>query len=287
MAYQPLIMPAHWYFLVIILPVFAYALMLILFSVTLLLPQNNRSENSEPVNVSVIVAARNEAENLPLLLTDLSRQNYPKHLLEIIVVDDHSEIPVRSLLIPNNRNLEKVKVLELEQGIEGKKQALRKGTMEAASDLLLFTDADCRLPAGWVREHVNASLKTGSTMNIGLTRYSSCKTILQIFYYLDIVGLNLCSAAAAQLKHPVMCSGANLSVNRDLYLQLAEKLKMHLPSGDDVFLLHEMKKIKGARIQLLRNRNSIITTIFPSTLREFMDQRSRWISKSRYYSVYF
>ena len=40
--------------------------------------------------VSIVIAARNEAENLPLLLNDLAKQSYPENLFEIVIVDDHS-----------------------------------------------------------------------------------------------------------------------------------------------------------------------------------------------------
>ncbi|HVF95786.1 MAG TPA: glycosyltransferase, partial [Flavisolibacter sp.] len=42
------------------------------------------------VIVSIIVAARNEEDTLPLLLQDLTAQTYPQHLFEIIIVDDYS-----------------------------------------------------------------------------------------------------------------------------------------------------------------------------------------------------
>ena len=42
------------------------------------------------VKVSVIVAVRNEAMYIHNLLSSLLKQDYPKYLLEIIIVDDHS-----------------------------------------------------------------------------------------------------------------------------------------------------------------------------------------------------
>src|SRR5438034_9810121 len=51
--------------------------------------------NAEPrylpsVKISVIVAARNEAGNIANCLHSICRQNYPSHLLQVIVVDDNS-----------------------------------------------------------------------------------------------------------------------------------------------------------------------------------------------------
>ncbi len=43
-----------------------------------------------PVFISVIIAARNEEQNIPTLLQSLYDQQYPKHLYEVIIIDDHS-----------------------------------------------------------------------------------------------------------------------------------------------------------------------------------------------------
>src|SRR4051812_4790614 len=41
--------------------------------------------------ISVVIAARNEAKNISNILSDILTQNYPAALVEIIVIDDHSE----------------------------------------------------------------------------------------------------------------------------------------------------------------------------------------------------
>jgi glycosyltransferase involved in cell wall biosynthesis len=43
------------------------------------------------IKTAIIIPARNEAQNLPALLKSLFEQDYPKELLEIIIVDDHSK----------------------------------------------------------------------------------------------------------------------------------------------------------------------------------------------------
>jgi cellulose synthase/poly-beta-1,6-N-acetylglucosamine synthase-like glycosyltransferase len=42
------------------------------------------------VNISVVIAARNEESNIARLLEALEKQTYPKEFFEIIVVDDFS-----------------------------------------------------------------------------------------------------------------------------------------------------------------------------------------------------
>ena len=61
----------------------------------------HKSEFIPQVKVSVIIAVRNEAENIRILLISLLAQDYPSHLLEIIIVDDHStETIVFSMFAP-------------------------------------------------------------------------------------------------------------------------------------------------------------------------------------------
>ena len=40
--------------------------------------------------ISLIIPARNEEENIGKLLSSIERQTYPKHLYEVIIIDDHS-----------------------------------------------------------------------------------------------------------------------------------------------------------------------------------------------------
>ena len=47
-----------------------------------------RSYDERLPAVSLVVAARNEAHNLPRLIQCLSNQEYPQSKLEIIIVDD-------------------------------------------------------------------------------------------------------------------------------------------------------------------------------------------------------
>ena len=96
-------------------------------------------ENS--YKISVIIPARNEEKNLPLLLQDLKQQIYPVH--EVICVDDCS--------LDNTAKIASsfgVKLITIENKPEdwtGKAWACQKGAESASGDLLLFLDADVRL----------------------------------------------------------------------------------------------------------------------------------------------
>src|ERR1700710_2937755 len=50
----------------------------------------NNSAVNFSTKITVMIAARNEEEKIHLTIEDILAQDYPKHLTEIIIVDDHS-----------------------------------------------------------------------------------------------------------------------------------------------------------------------------------------------------
>ena len=76
-----------------------------------------------------------------------------------------------------------------------------------------------------------------------------------------------------------MCNGANLIVKRNIYLQYIDKINKNIASGDDMFMLHALKKNK-AKINYLYDSNYIIKTKGTNSLKKFIIQRTRWAAKS-------
>jgi glycosyltransferase involved in cell wall biosynthesis len=89
--------------------------------------------------VSIIIPARNEAENLPNLLRSLERLDYPSY--EVILIDDQSTDDTFDI----GSRYAKVKALNGAPRPEewtGKTWACHQGALAASGDILLFTDAD-------------------------------------------------------------------------------------------------------------------------------------------------
>ena len=55
---------------------------------------NNFKESKKKNRLSVVIAVRNEQDNIGFLIEDLKLQDYDKHLFDVIIVDDHSIHPV-------------------------------------------------------------------------------------------------------------------------------------------------------------------------------------------------
>jgi cellulose synthase/poly-beta-1,6-N-acetylglucosamine synthase-like glycosyltransferase len=242
------------------------------------------NSSSITLSVSVVIAARNEDFSLSLLLSDLLKQTYPVSLVEILVVDDHSEKKISQLSLIISQNHPNIQIIELPAEKQGKKQAIAEGVKHSKNELILFTDADCRVSPNWIRQYVDKYLLERPGIIIGLVDYPIQKGWFPIFSRFDFISLIVTGAGAAELDRPVMCNGANMAVRRDLYFELSDQLKHNVFSGDDVFLLHAVKKTRIEKISVLKTRGSIVTTQAPVDIKEFVNQHIRWASKSRYYS---
>lgn len=109
--------------------------------------------------VSILVPARNEAENIEACLSSLLRQDYPD--FEVIALDDHSEDGTRAILRRLARACGRLRVLDghpLPAGWLGKHWACHQLAQAATGELLLFTDADTRHEPTMLRDSVSALL---------------------------------------------------------------------------------------------------------------------------------
>jgi len=89
-------------------------------------------------DVSVVIAARNEARNLPGLLAALAGQSYPEDRLEIIIVDDQSTDATQRILAAGAEQMGNLRTLRLEEipaGWAPKKWALAAGIGASQMDL--------------------------------------------------------------------------------------------------------------------------------------------------------
>ena len=96
--------------------------------------------------LSVLVAAKDEEDNIESCVTTLLDQDYPNY--EVIAIDDRSSDAtpaiLRRLEEQANGKLRVITITQLREGWFGKNNAMREGVEAARGDWLCFTDADCR-----------------------------------------------------------------------------------------------------------------------------------------------
>ena len=104
-------------------------------------------------SVSVVVAARNEEGHIPYLINDLISQEYPLDKLEVIIVNDRSTDDTKAILDDASDNYAFIKVVTINQvskDMTPKKYALTRGIEAAVGEIIVLTDADCRVRKLWV-----------------------------------------------------------------------------------------------------------------------------------------
>lgn len=102
------------------------------------------------LTVSVVIPAYRAETTLPYVLAGLAAQTYPAHLLEVVVVDDGNEPPVR---LPEVRP-ERTRVVRVTEGW-GRAAACHAGALAGDGEVVHWLDADMLA----FREHVEAQLR--------------------------------------------------------------------------------------------------------------------------------
>lgn len=238
------------------------------------------------VKVSVLIAARNEENNIKKLLESLYDQSFPKELFEVIIVDDHSEDNTKEFIntfINNNKDLN-IKLLLAER--EGKKLAISQALHNASNELIIVTDADCVLNNLWIESIVGFYQENNCKMILAPVLLSPAENFFEKMQVLEHLSLIGSTAGSAAIGFPVMCNGANMAYERKSALEV-EKLRkdFDIPSGDDMFLLEQFVKNYGhENVKFLLSKSAIVKTKTCKTVKDFFRQRRRWVSKTKSYT---
>src|SRR5690606_16027065 len=235
--------------------------------------------------ISVLIAARNEEDNIARTLNCIVNQDFPKELLQIIVVDDHSTDNTAAIVASYASR--GVTLLQLNEGDKlnsYKKLAISRAIAQASGEIIVTTDADCRMGTSWLRTVVSYFEETGAYMVSSPVAYSEEKSYferLQTLEFLYLIGLG---AAGIGNKNPTTCNGANLAYRRDLFYEMGGFNGIdNLASGDDELFLHKVAEKYVEKIGFCKSKDAIVYTDAKTTLSGFISQRRRWASKSTKY----
>ena len=248
------------------------------------------ASNGWQPRVSVLIPARNEALTIRSVLQGLSRQTYPRERMEVLIIDDHSsdgtaEVACRFI---EQRGLTHFRVLaHRTNGIRPsyKKAAITFGLQYADGEVILATDADCRVQPGWVASMVR-QYGSQSGLVAGLITFEKRleKGLFQKLQTLEFAGLVFAGVGAAGVGKPLICNGANLSYRRQAFDEVGGfQGHDHLPSGDDDLLMQTIHKRTHWQVHFNLERESIVYTRPVKTLSQFYHQRARWASKGVHY----
>ena len=250
--------------------------------------------------VSVVIAARNEAAHIEACLEGVWDQTYPATAYEIIVVDDGSTDGTRALTLAfaaGKERLERLgprlRVLSTENTGEpdskrrlgSKKAALGLGIEAAEGEIILTTDADCRVPDTWV-ERMMACFGPGVGMVVGFSQIGdpgSARGLRGGWEAVDFLSLMVAAAGSAAQGHPLAASGQNLGFRKRAFDDVGGYSSIrHRISGDDVLLLQLVRRSGRWQIVFCAARTAFVVHPPSVSWRALLSQRIRWASNAPY-----
>lgn len=233
--------------------------------------------------VSLLVPFYNEAKTLQKCIEGLIHQNIQTTEFEIILIDDKSTDESTAIAKKYAEKYRRIRY-ELNNNVKGKKQALLYGIDKSIGDLIVTTDADCTHNEFWIANLVEYFEQYNPNMIVGPVILQTEKSMFQNFQQLEFVSLIASGAGAIGINHPIMCNGANLAFSKQIFQQINDPYNTKYESGDDVFLLHSMKKIDAEKIHFIKSEEASVYTPSSSNLKIFFNQRFRWVSKAPGYT---
>lgn len=249
-----------------------------------IIPEHTASRNN--TFISVIVAARNEEKNIGKLIAAVQKQNYPSHLFELIIVDDHSTDKTADVIKPFLSNQIQLIALSVSDKatVAYKKAAIDVGIKNSKGDLIITTDADCTMSENWLSTIAAYYEQHHPKMIVMPVVIKNNHSFLGRFQTLDFMSLQGITGASVHKKIHGMCNGANLAYTRNIFNEVNGFAGIdHIASGDDMLLMHKISKNYKNEILFLKSKNVIVETQPETSIADFINQRIRWASKADKY----
>ncbi|MHB8261127.1 MAG: glycosyltransferase [Bacteroidia bacterium] len=246
--------------------------------------KDTASKNTEKIPVSVIICAKNEADNLTEFLPKLLTQEYPE--FEVIVVNDCSSDNTEDVLLEYAKdflNLRAINIKEDEYYKHGKKFAIMVGIKGAKYEHLLFTDGDCYPQSEhWISEMVQG-YTAGKDIVVGYGPYRAEKTFLNKLIRFDTFSIAIQYLSLALDNKAYMGVGRNLSYKKELFFKnKGFSTHYHIPSGDDDLFINQNASTTNTNVVI--GKDSLTYSIPAKTFDEWNQQKVRHLSTSTLYT---
>jgi cellulose synthase/poly-beta-1,6-N-acetylglucosamine synthase-like glycosyltransferase len=238
---------------------------------------------------SIVIPARNEANNIEKCMLSVLQNNYPPILFEIIVVDDFSTDDTADIVLKLQREFSNLKLIQLKDHIDSKQNSYKKKSLEtaisfAANEWIVTTDADCIVKPSWLQTFDAYIQQSNPVFVAAPVKFINTGSFLSVFQCLDFISLQGITAASVSAGMLSMCNGANLAYKKDAFYAVEGfKGVDTIASGDDMLLMHKIKKQFPDKATYLFSKEVMVSTPPMPDWKSFINQRIRWASKATSY----
>lgn len=252
--------------------------------------------DAPPVPVSVVVAARDEATRLPVLLRALRRQSHRLPdggaAFEVVVVDDRSTDGTGALArrtaeawaASGGPNLRVVRIEEDAASGSPKKRALAAGIAAARHARVALTDADTDPPPAWLAALARAAAPDGTddgALLVGFGPYATRPGWINRFVRYETLQTAALAAAGIGWGRPWQAVGRNLSYPRALFERAGGFPGASLSGDDDLFV---QRVGRSAPVRYVLDAGAFVPSEAPASWGAFWRQRRRHASAGAHYA---
>jgi glycosyltransferase involved in cell wall biosynthesis len=238
------------------------------------------------IPISVIICAKNEAENLKKNLPLILSQNYSN--FEVVLVNDGSfddTLLVMESFKAKHKNVRLVDVATNERFWGNKKYALTLGIKASKEDFLVFTDADCAPSSNQWLAHISSGFSNEKSIVLGYSGYAKRKlSVLNKLIRFETLMTALQYFSYNNLGMPYMGVGRNLAYKKELFFNNSGfNSHMFIKSGDDDLFINEVANSKNTVICF--GEDSFTISEPKTSLKAWLLQKRRHVSTAQFYKL--
>ena len=246
--------------------------------------KKNEGALKEHPPVSVIICAKNEANNLRKFLPSILNQKYTD--FEVVVVNDCSEDETELVLAELKLEFPHLYYTNIpldRKFSHGKKLAVSLGIKAAKHEHMVFTDADCKAESNlWLQEMMEGFTNPSKEIVLGFGGYEKRKGFTNLLVRYDTFFAAIQYLGYALSGKPYMGVGRNLAYKKSLFNKNnGLQSHMHIASGDDDLFISETANKKNTAVVIHPEAHT--TSVPPVSLRKWKDQKSRHLTTATHH----
>jgi len=266
---------------VVLIQVIFYIIFLVRFA--LIKPKKETPKN---IAVSVLICAKNEAENLQHFLPSIINQKYPN--FEIVLINDASSddtLQIMESFAAKHNNIKIVNVKSTEAFWGNKKYAITLGIKASKHSFLLLTDADCEPVSKYWISQMSSHFSNTKSIVLGYGAYSKIKkSLINKLIRFETLLTAIQYFSYARLGMPYMGVGRNLAYRKEEFFKINGFMNhMNIRSGDDDLFINQIATAKNTNV--CYSKNSFTMSIPKSRFKDWYRQKTRHVSTATYYKL--
>lgn len=235
--------------------------------------------------ISIVIAAKNEEQNIEKLFSALENQTYPKEFFEIIFVDDESTDKTFGIASNFAEHMSNLRVITSKgKKFPAKKGALEIGIAAARFPNLLITDADCQPQKAWLSTFAK-KFQSDADLIFGVAPFKFGESLSNHFFCFENFRLMILTLTAAEFHVPYSAASRSLGITKETFNRVGGFSKtLETLGGDDDLLIREVAAQHG-KITAVAEEESSVFSYAPATFKEYFQQKRRHTATSFHYST--